>query len=60
MSSTIGAIEHHDGTVTEIPLAWSTIEPVDDAYRRWLALVRVFSDTGLYTQTVARVQGLSQ
>ena len=41
-------LEHHDGTVTEIPLAWSTIEPVDDAYRRWLALVRVFSDTGLW------------
>jgi hypothetical protein len=39
---------HHDGTPTDIRLGWETTEAVDGAYRTWLALVRVFSQTGLW------------
>ena len=38
----------HDGTPTDIRLGWETTEPVDASYRTWLALVRVFSQTGLW------------
>lgn len=37
-----------DGTTTGIRLGWETAEPIDDAYRVWLSLVRVFSTTGLW------------
>ncbi len=39
---------HHVETATDIRLGWETNDTVDAAYTTWLALVRVFSQTGLW------------